>query len=96
MLPPSPLALALAGRQGEGDPARLARRLQSWLDSEPAPADILDTLYQVSRRLDAMLPGGLEEASAAVVLDIFCQCLIYCDLDDFVGAWPHRAAPPTG
>ena len=67
--------------------ARLARRLQSWLASEPAPDDILDTVYQVARCLDGSLPGGLTTATSDVFLDILCQCLLYCDGDDFLAAW---------
>lgn len=69
--------------------AMLARRLQSWLANEPAPADIIDAFYQVTRRLEEAVPGGLTTTSAHIPLRAFCQCLLYCDLDDFLAIWPH-------
>jgi hypothetical protein len=69
--------------------AMLARRLQSWLASQPAATDIIDSLYQVANCLNTSLPGGLSTATADVFLDILCQCLLYCDGDEFLAAWPH-------
>lgn len=69
--------------------ARLTRRLQSWLASEPAPADIVEAVYQVARCLDGSVPGGLKTATADVALDVLCNCLLYCDLEDFLAIWPE-------
>jgi hypothetical protein len=88
---------ALATHQAAVDAARqamLARRLRSWLASEPAPVDIVDTLYQVANCLNTSLPGGLTTATADIFLDILCQCLLYCDLDDFLVAWPCVQSRP--
>ena len=68
---------------------RLARRLSAWLASEPAPADILNSLYQVADRLERTLPGGLTIVTADVFLDIVCQCLLACDLADLLAVWPY-------
>lgn len=74
--------------------ARLTRRLRAWLAGEPAPADILDGLYQVADRLERTLPGGLTIVTADVFLDIFCQCLLSCDLADLLAVWPSLHAAP--
>ncbi|MCC6629164.1 MAG: hypothetical protein IT340_17380 [Chloroflexi bacterium] len=68
---------------------RVARRLASWLAAEPTPTDMLDTLRKVALRLDDSLPGGLALVTADVFLDIYCQCLLYCDLDDLLAVWPQ-------
>ena len=69
--------------------AMIARRLQSWLASEPTPDDIVDTLYEVAQRLDGAVPGGLADTSGRLVLATLCRCLLYCELDDFLAAWPR-------
>lgn len=68
---------------------RIARRLVSWLAAEPAPADMLAALREVALRLDDGLPGGLALVTADVFLDIYCQSLLFCDLDDLLAVWPQ-------
>lgn len=67
---------------------RLVRRLDSWLASQPAPVDIIDSLYRVARCLEDSVPGGLRTAGADILLDVACQVLFYCDQDDFLAVWP--------
>lgn len=75
------------------DRAMLTRRLQSWLASEPAPVDIVEVVYRVARELEAAVLGGLDEVGGRAVLGELCRCLLYCDLDDFLAAWPPARAP---
>ena len=81
----------MVDRQTEAEAERramLARRLESWLANEPMPGDIVETLFQVARRLDEAAPGGLASASADLPLNALCLCLFFCDLDDFLAIWP--------
>ena len=89
----------LAARQLEGEAARramLTRRLESWLASEPRPGDIIETLFQVARRLDEATPGGLAGAGADLPLNALCRCLFFCDLDDFLAIWPAAREAAEG
>jgi hypothetical protein len=74
---------ALSERQ-----AMLARRLDSWLHSQPRPIDIIDAVYEAARQLDDAAPGGLHDVSGHLLLTALCRCLIYCEADDFLAVWP--------